>query len=301
MLVDVIEKAHGTVAPEEKLLDHGELRLIDVMPRMVPDGQTCEFAIVQAARVSYGDGTKTPSEDRGLIRYLMAHSHTTPSEMVEFKFHCTMPIFVARQWIRHRTANVNELSGRYSVLPNKFYIPTVDGVRKQSTKNKQCSEGQVDDETDAAAFVANLDDTCIKAYDEYEKALERGIGREQARMLLPANLYTSWYWKIDLHNLLHFLKLRCDAHAQHEIRVYADAMLNMITPLVPYTIEAWNDFNPYRGAVLFSRLEFEKLKQLFSHFGGEEEYRDVKLPLESGNKREDEAWMVKARSLGFGL
>jgi len=225
--------------------------------------------------------------------------HTTPFEMVEFKFLCSMPIITARQIIRHRTANVNEVSGRYSVLPNKFYIPTADGVRKQSTKNKQCSEGQVEDETDAAAFVSKLENICNNSYAEYEKALEAGVGREQARMLLPQNLYTTWYWKIDCHNLLHFLKLRCDAHAQYETRVYADAMLNLIKPLIPYTIEAWNDFDPYRGAVKLSRLEWNKLTEIVRIYVAKENGAfDVQslidnFPLVSGNKREDEEWEKK--------
>jgi len=291
-MIDIIQKVHGTISPSEAVLDHGEVRLVDCMPRLCPEDQTCEFAVVQSARVSYGDGTKTVNEDRGLIRYLLRHMHTTPFEMMEFKFHCKMPIFVARQWIRTRTANVNEMSGRYSILPNEFYIPTPDGVRKQSTRNKQCSDGQIDDETDSASFVSKLEEICANAYSEYEKALEAGVGREQARMLLPQNLYTDWFWKIDAHNLLHFLKLRCDAHAQYEIRVYAEAMLKLVTPLMPYTIEAWNDYDPYRGAVKYSRLENEKLKECIAKLKGIEEL-DFKIPLNSGNKREDEEWMIK--------
>jgi thymidylate synthase (FAD) len=317
MNIDLIQ--HHFTETQINVLDHGFVRLVDSMPRLVeiPDEETvhpnvlhkqaastpsgipitAEYAITQAARVSYGAGTKTVNEDRGLIRYLLRHMHTTPFEMVEFKFHCKMPIFVARQWIRHRTANVNEISGRYSVLPNEFYIPTSDGVRQQSTKNKQCSEGQVENQLDAQEFVSTLDKTCSDAYAQYEKALESGVGREQARMLLPQNLYTAWYWKIDLHNLLHFLKLRCDAHAQYEIRVFADAMLKLITPLVPWTIEAWNDFDPYRGAVKLSRLEWEKVKDFIKLLRSEDaitvDHQGFTLPLGSGNKREDEEWLAK--------
>jgi thymidylate synthase (FAD) len=300
MNIDLIEHNYGEDAKID-VLDHGFTRLVDCMPRLCEkqEGQplTAEFAITQAARVSYGAGTKTVSEDRGLIRYLLRHMHTTPFEMVEFKFHCAMPIFVARQWIRHRTASVNEMSGRYSILPNQFYIPTAEGVRKQSTKNKQCSEGQVEDTTDAQAFVTKLDETCSQAYSDYEKAIEAGVGREQARMLLPQNLYTAWYWKIDTHNLLHFLKLRCDAHAQYEIRVFADAMLKLITPIIPWTIEAWNDYDPYRGAVKFSRLEMDKMKEIVNFTHADGKISATNFALNSGNKREDEEWTNKLNLL----
>lgn len=315
--IDLIEHHLGSTN-QINVLDHGFVRLVDLMPRLIElphdeiitkgKGETlaglpvnAEFAITQAARVSYGAGTKSVSEDRGLIRYLLRHMHTTPFEMIEWKFHCAMPLFIARQWIRHRTASVNEMSGRYSILPNKFYIPTPDGVRAQSTKNKQCSEGQIENGLDASAFVSKLDKTCVDAYDDYEKAIEAGVGREQARMMLPVNLYTEWYWKIDLHNLFHFLKLRCDAHAQYEIRVFADAILQLITPFVPWSVEAWNDFDPYRGAVKLSRLEWDKLKKMISHL----DTRDHEMPLskqfalDSGNKREDEEWQIKLQKLGL--
>lgn len=323
--IDLIQHHLGGSVHQISVLDHGFVRLVDLMPRLVelpPDAVlanpsdnmtvdgipiTAEFAITQAARVSYGSGTKTVNEDRGLIRYLLRHMHTTPFEMIEWKFHCKMPIFVARQWIRHRTANVNEMSGRYSILPNEFYIPTADGVRQQSTKNKQCSEGELGSELDAQAFATKLDETCAAAYAEYEKALDAGVGREQARMLLPQNLYTAWYWKIDLHNLFHFLKLRCDAHAQYEIRVFADAMLKLITPFVPWSVEAWNDYDPYRGAEKFSRLEFAKLREILQAYkNGDEVFVDEngnvdlsQFPLESGNKREDAEWLEKLKKLGL--
>lgn len=294
-MIDLIQHHFGNTSPTEKCLDHGFVRLVDVMPRMVEPEEgkplTADFAICQAARVSYQIGTKSVNEDRGLIRYLMRHQHTTPFEMIEFKFHCSMPVFVARQWIRHRTANVNEMSGRYSVLPDKFYLPEPEQIRAQSKTNKQMTEGQIAEE-DATNFATGLSMLCDQAYDAYEKALENGVGREQARMLLPVNLYTEWYWKIDLHNLLHFLKLRCDAHAQYEIRVFGDAMLKLVEPLVPWTIEAWNDFNPYRGAVTFSRLEFAKLKDYI---------HDIQdgQGLNSGNKREDAEWLEKLKKLGL--
>jgi thymidylate synthase (FAD) len=269
----------------------GFVSLVDVMPRMVPeDRKTADFAIVQAARVSYGPGTKTVNEDKGLVRYLMRHAHTTPFEMVEFKFHCKMPIFVARQWIRHRTANVNELSGRYSVLREEFYIPTIENVRQQSKTNKQGGDQHVDRST-ADDFIARVKDTGDSSYELYEEYLEEGISREQARMLLPLNLYTEWYWKIDLHNLFHFLGLRCDAHAQWEIRVYADAMLSLIQPIVPVAVEAWQDYHTHRGAMKLTRLELEAIRSALAgaRVG----------TLDSDNKREQAEWLDKAARLGL--
>lgn len=278
-------------AREIKCLDLGFAELVDVMPRLVPEDQkTADYAIVQAARVSYGNGTKSVNEDRGLIRYLMRHVHTTPFEMIEFKFHCKMPIFVARQWIRHRTANVNEYSGRYSVMKDEFYKPELDNVRQQSKTNKQGGDTEIGQET-AKDFIARLDEVCIKAYQVYEKYLDEGVSREQARMILPLNLYTEWYWKIDLHNLFHFLALRCDAHAQWEIRVFAEAMLSLIQPIVPMAVEAWNDYHDHRGAIKITRLEIDAI---ISSLAG----RKV-LPLDSDNKREQAEWIAKAARMGL--
>lgn len=277
-----------------KCLDHGHVTLIDVMPRMVPDNQkTSDYAIVQAARVSYGDGTKSVNEDRGLIRYLLRHSHTTPFEMVEFKFHAKMPIFVARQWIRHRMSSTNEYSGRYSVMKDEFYKPDLSNVRQQSKTNKQGGDGQIED-LDAQSFLANLDDICIKSYQAYEQGLNDGVAREQSRMILPVNLYTEWYWKIDLHNLFHFLGLRCDAHAQMEIRVFADAMLALIKPIVPWAVEAWEDYHDHRGAMKLTRLEIAALQR---YVGWNVEIHAP--PLESDNKREQAEWKAKAARLGL--
>lgn len=284
-----------TLVPNKsiKLLDYGHATLVDCMPRFAPVGYTADAAIVQAARVSYGDGTKKTSEDRGLIRYLLRHSHTTPFEMVEFKFHCKMPIFVARQWIRHRTANVNEISGRYSIMKDEFYKPDVGGIRAQSKTNRQGGDTPIDEGT-AADYLSHLDEICIQAYQTYEKYIGEGVSREQARMILPVNLYTEWYWKIDLHNLLHFLSLRCDAHAQFEIRVFADAMLELISPLVPFTVEAWNDYHFRRGAVLLTRLEVEALQKMLG-----EDCKGVQI--QSENSREKEEWVGKLRRLGLSL
>lgn len=201
-----------------------------------------DASIVQAARVSYGSGTKKVHEDRGLIRYLLRHAHTTPFEMVEFKFHVKLPIFVARQWIRHRTANVNEYSGRYSEMKDEFYTPAVQDIRPQSVSNKQ---GRSDEtlpdgmaEQAAIAFKQGQDD----AYAQYQDFLEQGIAREIARINLPVSNYTEWYWKIDLHNLFHFLRLRIDAHAQYEIRVFAEAIAELVKPFVPHAWEAFEDY-----------------------------------------------------------
>ena len=211
----------GAARREVRVHDHGFIALVDAMPRLVPEGKTADAAIVQAARVSYGQGTKRVNEDRGLIRYLMRHHHTTPFEMVEFKFHMAMPIFVARQWIRHRTANVNEYSGRYSIIPDQFYTPSLDSVRKQSTTNRQGGNerfGSDDAEVQTAQGFLDYLAKAESLYADYEGLLERGVSRELARVGLPANIYTQWYWKCDLHNILHFLELRLDEHAQEEIR-----------------------------------------------------------------------------------
>ncbi|MFI4983960.1 MAG: FAD-dependent thymidylate synthase [Rickettsiales bacterium] len=229
-----------------RVLDHGFVRLIDYMGD--------DEAIVQAARVSYGKGTKQISQDRGLIRYLMRHWHTTPFEMCEIKFHVKLPMFVARQWIRHRTANVNEYSARYSILDKEFYLPAAENLAAQSLINNQgrgdTLEGaeakkaleilKMDSETAYKHYMEllNYDDQAGKPIDENKK----GLARELARMNLPVNFYTQWYWKIDLNNLLHFLMLRADAHAQYEIRVYADAILKMVEKWVPFTYEAFMDY-----------------------------------------------------------
>lgn len=274
-------------------LDKGFVELVDVMPRMVPDDRkTADFAIVQAARVSYGDGTKKITEDRGLIRYLMRHVHTTPFEMVEFKFLVKLPIFLARQMIRHRTANVNEISGRYSVLKDDFYIPEIENCRQQSKTNKQGGDAKIEVFT-AEGFVAYIEALCKDSYLHYEQYIEAGVTREQARMILPVNLYTEWYWKIDLHNLFHFLGLRCDAHAQWEIRVFAEAMLSLITPVVPFAVEAWNDYHDHRSAMKLTRLEMDAIRKALQ---GSEVGQ-----LNSDNKREQEEWILKAARLGLKI
>jgi thymidylate synthase (FAD) len=214
------------------VLDHGFVRLVDTMPR-----ENLDNSIVQAARVSYGDGTKTSRGDTGLIRYLMRHWHTTPFEMVEFKFHIKMPIYIARQHLRHRTASVNEMSARYSIVPKEYYNP--DTMRGQSEVNHQGSEGEISVGSELSdAGSQHLENS----FDIYEKLLEEGVCREQARGNLPQSTYTEFYWKINLHNLMHYLRLRMDSHAQKEIQDYARAIYDLIEPLVPITMRAFKDF-----------------------------------------------------------
>jgi thymidylate synthase (FAD) len=227
-------EADSILDVEFKCLNAGFVRLVDYMGG--------DESIVQAARVSYGKGTKTVNEDRGLIRYLMRHLHTTPFEMVELKFHVKLPIFVARQWIRHRTANVNEYSGRYSVMKDEFYVPEHGAIHFQNLRNKQ---GRSDTEVPSELRARVLDlltSTQGKLYREYEEMLESDIARELARINLPLSLYTEWYWKIDLHNLFHFLRLRIDPHAQYEIRVYGEAMAEITRKVAPMAWEAFEDY-----------------------------------------------------------
>lgn len=233
-------------------LDKGFVRLVDVMGN--------DDAIVQAARVSYGAGTKKVHEDRGLIRYLLRHKHTTPFEMVEFKFHIKLPIFVARQWIRHRTANVNEYSGRYSEMKDEFYVPAPEHIRPQSAQNRQGRSNETLPEDESTRLAAAMEESQVKLYDEYQHYLESGVAREIARINLPVSNYTEWYWKIDLHNLFHFLRLRMDDHAQYEIRVFAEALAAIVREIVPVAWEAFEDYA--LGAVQFSRPEMRALVQM---------------------------------------
>lgn len=261
---------------EFKCLDHGFVRVVDMMGN--------DEAIVQAARVSYGSGTKATSEDRGLIRYLMRHWHTTPFEMCEIKLHVKLPVFVARQWIRHRTANVNEYSARYSVLDNEFYTPEVADILPQSKTNKQGRDGELPLEM-REGMRELISDQSQVAYGAYEELMhgwpwvhadgtpvdqehddfdthkgELGMARELARMVLPVNIYTQWYWKVDLHNLFHFLRLRSDPHAQMEIRVYANAICKIVKAWCPLAYEAFEDYR--LNAVTLSAQEATVFRQL---------------------------------------
>jgi thymidylate synthase (FAD) len=227
------------------VLDHGFIRVIDYMGD--------DAAIVQAARVSYGTGTKKVNEDAGLINYLMRHRHSTPFEMCEIKFHVKLPIFVARQWIRHRTANVNEYSARYSIMDREFYIPQPEQLAAQATSNRQ-GKGELLQGDEAKRVFELLKSDSEQVYDHYSEMLnedemgnkidenKQGLTRELARMNLTLNYYTQWYWKVDLHNLMHFLSLRADSHAQYEIRVYAEVMLDILKRWLPITYEAFANY-----------------------------------------------------------
>jgi thymidylate synthase (FAD) len=236
------------------VLDHGFIRVIDYMGD--------DAAIVQAARVSYGAGTKHVQNDEGLICYLMRHWHSTPFEMCEVKLHVKLPVFVARQWIRHRTANVNEYSARYSILDREFYIPAPEHLAAQSTVNNQ-GRGEVLTGAESQRVLDLLKSDANTAYDHYEAMLsqdgQQGLARELARMNLPANIYTQWYWKVDLHNLFHFLRLRADPHAQYEIRVYADAIAACVKDWVPLAYAAFEDYR--MGGVNMSAKAVAVLKR----------------------------------------
>jgi len=247
------------------VLDHGFVRVIDYMGD--------DAAVVQAARVSYGRGTRRVSEDAGLIRYLMRHRHSTPFEMCEIKYHIKLPILVARQWIRHRTANVNEYSARYSILDREFYIPAPEHLAAQSAANRQ-GRGAVLEGAEAAEVLALLQADAARCHEHYLAMLNegtadipadptrQGLARELARMNLTLNTYTQWYWKTDLHNLLHFLSLRADLHAQYEIRAYAEAMLETLEAWVPLTAAA---FREYRlGAVTLSATMLAALRRMLA-------------------------------------
>ena len=237
-----------------EVLDHGFIRVIDYMGD--------DSAIVQAARVSYGAGTKHVQNDEGLIRYLMRHWHSTPFEMCEIKLHVKLPVFVARQWIRHRTANVNEYSARYSILDREFYIPQPEQLAAQSTVNNQ-GRGEVLTGEEAARVLEILKRDAAQCYDDYEAMLsqegQQGLARELARMNLPMNIYTQWYWKTDLHNLFHFLRLRADSHAQYEIRVFAEAIANCVKDWVPLAYAAFEDYR--MGGVTLSAKAIAVLKR----------------------------------------
>ena len=274
------------------VLDHGFVRVIDYMG---DDG-----AIVQAARVSYGRGTRRVSEDRGLINYLMRHRHTTPFEMCEIKYHVKLPIFVARQWIRHRTANVNEYSARYSILDNEFYIPAPEHLAAQTATNRQ-GRGDVIEGAPARRVLDLLQEDAERAYAHYATLLNEddtggprdpswpGLARELARMNLSLNFYTQWYWKTDLHNLLHFLSLRADPHAQYEIRAYADAMLATVKRWVPMAYAAFLEHRLNAAtlsatalAVLRRMLAGEKIDQRSSNLSPRE-WRELSAVLGHGD------------------
>lgn len=247
----VAPDAEALLDQEIKVLDKGFVRLVDYLGN--------DERIVQAARVSYGSGTKSFRQDRGLIHYLIRNQHTSPFEQVSLTFHCKMPIFVARQWVRHRTAKLNEISGRYSVMQDEFYVPAPEHVSYQSESNKQGRGGTLEP-AEAYAVINAMADEQRQAYASYTDLLDKGIARELARANLPLSLYTEWYWQIDLHNLFHFLHLRLDAHAQYEIRVYAEAIAKCAKAVAPIAYEAFEEH--ILGSVRFSRSELCALSEV---------------------------------------
>jgi thymidylate synthase (FAD) len=260
-----VPEADALLDQEIKVLDKGFVRLVDYLGG--------DARIVQSARVSYGGGTKTVREDRGLINYLMKNDHTSPFEQVSLTFHCKMPIFVARQWVRHRTAKLNEISGRYSVMQDQFYLPEPDQVRMQSKSNKQGRSDEQVPREEAKRFIEQMESEQEAVYDTYQEMLDAGLARELARINLPLSLYTEWYWKIDLHNLFHFLHLRMDPHAQYEIRVYAEAMANCAHAVAPMAYEAFEEHVLH--GVRLSRSECAALAAVLS--GGVPELQDKAL------------------------
>jgi thymidylate synthase (FAD) len=243
-----------------KVLDKGFVRLVDYMGG--------DHSIVQSARVSYGSGTKSLREDKGLINYLLRNWHTSPFEQVQMTFHCKMPIFVARQWVRHRTARLNEVSGRYSIMTDEFYVPDEVRIQFQSADNKQGSGDSMPRQY-AADKVAEISGDQGQLYEHYEDMVGEGMARELARINLPLSLYTEWYWQIDLHNMFHFLRLRLDPHAQYEIRVYAEAMAECTRAVCPVAYEAFEEH--ILNSRTFSRGEMKVLRRMLKSGGWNED------------------------------
>lgn len=264
-------------------LDNGYVMLVDHMGS--------DEDIAAAARTSYKKGTKQISNDRNLIRYLVRNWHTSPLEMCEVKFQIKLPIFVARQMVRHRTANINEVSARYSIMEDEYYIPEKNKVEYQSVDNKQGRDGVVSSEI-YQMFSEEIIKSCDNALQTYHNALENNVARELSRIVLPMNLYTEWVWKIDLHNLFHFLKLRLDRHAQYEIRVYAQAMYDLVKDIFPVACEAFEDYR--RNACHMSRMEMDILKEIIkaSNINIEEIVENNK----EMNKREKREFLIKMTS-----
>ena len=235
-----------------KCLNHGFVRLVDSMG----DDQR----IVDTARVSYGKGTKKLSEDKSLIAYLIEHKHTSPLEQVVFTFHIKMPIFIARQHLRHRTARANEYSGRFSEMADEYYVPPASRMKFQSKSNKQGSDSETIEHADN--WVSEINHNAESTFNLYKDLLDTGLARETARINLPLSTYTQFYWQMDLHNLMHYIKLRMDSHAQEEIRVYAKAMLQLIRPIVPLAVEAYEEYS--FGSVTFSKTEMRILRELLA-------------------------------------
>ena len=269
----IVPEAEAILDKEFPVLDHGFVRLVDYLGS--------DQRIVQSARVSYGGGTKTYRQDKGLINYLLRNDHTSPFEQVVFTFHVKMPIFVARQWTRHRTARMNEISGRYSVMKDECYIPAPENIAMQSEDNKQGRKNEPVSEEVAARVRAIMEEDSERAFANYHELLDMGIAREISRIDLPLSLYTEFYWQIDLHNLFHFLALRLDSHAQYEIRQYGIVMLEIVKKVCPIAAEAFE--NHKLNGRSFSGREIEAIKTML---------RGEECPLE---KREKELFEEKLR------
>lgn len=248
----IVPEAEAILDKEFPVLDKGFVRLVDYFGG--------DQRIVQSARVSYGEGTKSVSQDGALIDYLLRHQHTSPFEQVVMTFHVKMPIFVARQWVRHRTGRMNEVSGRYSIMKEEFYVPEADKVSPQSKDNKQGRASEAFDSETANKIINQLEEGQKSSYENYSELLDAGLAREIARINLPLSLYTEFYWEMDLHNLFHFLKLRLDSHAQYEIRVYAEVMLEMCKKVAPMATESF--INHQNNGVNFSGEEMEALRAI---------------------------------------
>jgi len=248
----VVPAAEEILDKEYPVLDKGFVRLVDYFGG--------DQRIVQSARVSYGEGTKSVSQDGALIDYLLRHQHTSPFEQVVMTFHVKMPIFVARQWVRHRMGRMNEVSGRYSIMKDEFYVPEADKVAPQSKDNKQGRSSEAFDKETADKIITQLEEGQKEAYENYSELIDSGLAREIARINLPLSLYTEFYWEMDLHNLFHFLKLRLDSHAQYEIRAYAEVILEMCRKVAPMATESF--INHMNHGVNFSGEEMEALRAL---------------------------------------
>src|SRR5688572_24800525 len=270
----VIPEAEALIDQEIKVLDKGFVRLVDYLGG--------DERIVQSARVSYGAGTKTVREDKGLINYLMRNDHTSPFEQVTLTFHTKMPIFVARQWVRHRTARLNEISGRYSVMTDEFYVPEPNELRTQSEVNKQGRSEDSVETADAEKWLKTMQDDQLSIYSHYEEMIEGGLARELARINLPLSLYTEWYWQIDLHNLFHFIHLRADAHAQYEIRVYAEALAKCARAVAPLAYGAFEEHKMH--AIKFSKSECQALAEMLEGREPQLEERPMKIFMDKVTK-----------------
>lgn len=250
----VVPEAEAILDKEYPVLDKGFVRLVDYFGG--------DQRIVQSARVSYGEGTKTVSQDGALIDYLLRHQHTSPFEQVVMTFHLKMPIFVARQWVRHRMGRMNEVSGRYSIMKDEFYVPEAEKIQPQSINNKQGRADEPFEAEKANQIITQLEEGQKTSYENYSNLIEEGLAREIARINLPLSLYTEFYWEMDLHNLFHFLKLRLDSHAQYEIRVYAEVLLEMCKKVAPMATESF--LNHMAGGVNFSGEEMEALRAVLA-------------------------------------